>query len=176
MRLILIATFMCIASAAQAQTMVEVHDAPPPPSPPPLAQTLVAPPPPMDLCVVVHALERNDRHARNRALIATGSVLLSAGYATALTLGALTLNGEDDNGDNSANATRATLFVPVLGPFISGPLSGSAGWAIPVVLVDGIAQVAGLALVIHGALSERRLSLTPIVGNNSVGIGFSGTL
>jgi hypothetical protein len=174
MRLIPIVILVCITSLARAQETIEVPNAPPAPPPPSLAFAPQAPV--TDLRVVVQAIERSDRHARNRALIAAGSVLLGSGYAAALTLGALTLNSSDGCGASILNASSATLMVPVLGPFISSPLSGSLAWALPVALVDGVAQVAGLALIIHGARSEQRLALTPILGANSLGLGISGRL
>src|SRR5260370_39603486 len=100
--------------------MVEVHEARPP-TPAPMLATK---PPAADLSVVVGALERSDRHARNRALIAAGSVLLASGYAASLTLGALTLNGYGDNGNSIISARSATLLQPGPDPLVSGPLAG----------------------------------------------------
>ncbi len=49
----------------------------------------------------------------------------------------------------------ATLLVPVVGPFISAGFMTTPGWAVPMALVGGGAQLAGLALAIAGGIKRK---------------------
>ena len=59
-------------------------------------------------------------------------------------------------------AVGGTLLVPIAGPFVSGVLSASYQWAAPWILIDGAAQIAGLAMLVSGARSVPDLSLIHI--------------
>jgi hypothetical protein len=140
------------------------RDTPPPP---------VAPPPPR--FEARPALEnpygndvrmmpvRYETH-RDRGLIGGGAALLAAGYAGAVITGSLFLSFNcTDCSNNSVNtASAGVLLIPVLGPVLSGLIQLSAAWSLPWILVDGAAQVAGLAMIIVGA---RSVTKVPVYGD-----------
>jgi hypothetical protein len=51
------------------------------------------------------------------------------------------------------------LLIPIAGPFISGLMMPSVYWTVPWILVDGAAQVAGLAMAIVGATHKKRVAV-----------------
>jgi hypothetical protein len=112
---------------------------------------------------------------RDRGLIAVGVALLASGYAGAVIAGSLLLPEKGQPG----GAAAGTLLVPVLGPVISGFIYLSAPWSLPWILVDAAAQAAGLALIVIGARSSRkvpvysRAQLTPYAASGSLGLKLS---
>jgi hypothetical protein len=113
--------------------------------------------------------------------------LIIAGAATFGSVYALNVLGASAGGDNAA------LFVPVLGPFIeighlnAGPLSGLAGVFL---VLDGLAQAGGVAMLIGGIASTKQVlvrrdvatttvRITPLTmgyGGAGVGIGLVGEM
>jgi hypothetical protein len=126
--------------------------------------------------------------SRRSGLIAGGIVLLSVGYTPALIMGGLmsVLDGPSGIG--------TSLFLPVAGPFLSGLCAlsrcdnnflGSSGgqvWAWTWMLVDGSAQIAGLAMIIAGARSRsgsgqsflERVHILPYSTQSGGGVTVSG--
>ncbi len=101
----------------------------------------------------------------DRGLIGGGAGLLAAAYTGAVVTGSLFLsfNSGDSSSSSLSQAAAGTLLIPVLGPFLSGLLNLSAAWSLPWILVDGAAQVGGLAMIIVGARTNTRV---PIYGQN----------
>jgi len=98
----------------------------------------------------------------NRGLVSGGITLLTTGYAAALLTGSTFLAlASDYDGDSqgSLKAASGTLLIPVLGPFISSLVYRQAYWSLPWTLVDGAAQVAGLAMIIAGARSKHKVAV-----------------
>src|SRR5262249_9092036 len=124
----------------------------------PMAQALAPPPaaaaaPPGVMYAPVHYEQR-----RNRGMIAAGASLLATSYTAALVSGAVFLAfGSNSNSD--FRTSSGTLLVPLLGPFISSIVYRNVAWSVPWSVVDGTAQGAGLALLIAGAMSKRRVTI-----------------
>jgi hypothetical protein len=77
------------------------------------------------------------------------------------------------------------LYIPVVGPFIAIGTAESEGAGTAYLVIDGIAQAGGLAMIIAGfAAAETRLErkddfsfhVTPLpMGKHAGGLGFVGT-
>lgn len=126
--------------------------------------------------------------SRRSGLIAGGIVLLSVGYTPALIMGSLMTLIE------GSTATGSSLLLPVAGPFLSGfcalsrcdgdflGASGLQTWAWTWMLLDGAAQVAGLAMIIAGARGRggsgqtflERVHILPYSTQNGGGVTLSG--
>ncbi|MBL9003979.1 MAG: hypothetical protein JNJ46_07015 [Myxococcales bacterium] len=126
--------------------------------------------------------------SRRSGLIAGGIVLLSVGYAPALIMGGLMTMFE------GPSTLGSSLFLPVAGPFLSGfcalsrcdgDFLGSSGqqiWAWTWMMLDGAAQVAGLAMIIAGARSRpgnspsllERVHILPYSTQQGGGVTVSG--
>lgn len=98
-------------------------------------------------------------------LIAGGIALMSVGYTPAIICGPLfgSLVFGSSRSTSLQSAVGWTLAIPVAGPFLSGLLSlgdsryfGST-WAAAWIFADGVAQVAGLAMVIAGARNKQKV-------------------
>jgi hypothetical protein len=124
----------------------------------PMAQAL-APPPgaaapaPGVMYAPVHYESR-----RNRGMIAGGASLLATSYTAALVSGAVFL-AFSSNSNSDFRTASGLLMVPLLGPFISSITYREVAWSVPWSVVDGTAQGAGLALLIAGAMSKRRVTV-----------------
>jgi hypothetical protein len=137
--------------------------------------------PPNVSLVPVHFEERH-----NRGLIAGGVTLLATGYAAAFITGSIfAAIGSNDSGYNSSSdgslaAGGGTLLIPVLGPFISAFTFREVAWSVPWALIDGTAQVAGLAMIIAGARQKHKVpvfgkvDILPYGGANGGGLMVSG--
>jgi hypothetical protein len=90
--------------------------------------------------------EPDDGHGSGR-LVAGGYALMAMGYDAALATGAAALVGSPNP---LTTVAGATLFIPVAGPFVSALVVRQSWWSVPWALVDGAAQVSGLAMVIVG--------------------------
>jgi hypothetical protein len=117
----------------------------------------------------------------DRGLIAGGIVLLSTGYMGALLTGSLMLSFNNSSSSGPSSTATGTLLIPVLGPFISGFAYLNSAWSIPWMMVDGAAQVAGLAMIIAGAKSKRkvpvfsdRLRVSPYATWDGGGVAVTG--
>lgn len=97
----------------------------------------------------------NQGRRRSPGMIIGGSILLGAAYLPALVMGTLGLLGssslQNSKLRDQVDAVSGTLLIPLAGPVISGGISQSVAWALPWILVDDAAQVAGFAMVISGA-------------------------
>jgi hypothetical protein len=117
---------------------------------------------------------------RNRGLIGGGIALLGIGYLPALITGAMIGTFEtgrsrsDPDGDIAAASW--VLLLPVAGPFISGLVYRGAFWALPWILVDGAAQVSGLALLVVGAMRREKVPvfIAPMAVAGGTGLALAG--
>lgn len=127
-------------------------------------------------------------YRRRTDMLVAGAVLLPVAYAAALGVGALGLVGSatltgsySESTLSSARWALGTLFIPVLGPFVSAGIVQDIRWSLPWILVDGAAQVAGLALIIAGSRKHRvpgaeaRVTFFPYRSPNSTGMVLAGT-
>jgi hypothetical protein len=87
-----------------------------------------------------------------RSLVITGSITFGATYLISLIVGATAVA---QGGDNKS---FAALFAPVVGPFISIGTIGSSGAGTLWLVIDGLTQTAGAAMLITGlAVDEKFL-------------------
>jgi hypothetical protein len=139
---------------AEAQVRaLQALTAPVPPTAP-AAPGQAAPPPPARPMVVKTRARPDSR------LIVPGAVILGLGYVGSLLTGSLLMAYADQTGatDRSqALAAGSMLLIPVAGPFISGALNRQASWIIPMILLDGVGQAAGLGMILAGARHKRQV-------------------
>lgn len=119
----------------------------------------------------------------DRGLIGGGAALLASGYVAATIAGSLFLTIGDSSNDSSGSLSTAggVLLIPVLGPFISAFIYRNPTWALNWTLVDGAAQVAGLAMIIAGARSKHKvpvfsekLKMLPYASSQGGGLTVTG--
>lgn len=109
--------------------------------------------------------------------------------AGAVTLGSIwVLNGIPAIiGTAGGDGGAAALFAPVVGPFIAIGTLRAEGAGVVALLADGIAQTAGLALLIAGIAApksvlvrndivSRILPAPVLLPNGNLGLGFTGKL
>ena len=146
----------------------------PPPPPPYEASTTMTADLHLEISQLLAALDDHRRHAdilairhRNRGLIAGGATLLSLGYLGAAVAGALfysSAQGMSTTRDLSTErAASGTLFIPVLGPFVSSLVYREPEWALTWSLTSGVAQLGGVFMMAAGMYSNRKLP-RPLVG------------
>src|SRR5581483_3869749 len=134
---------------------------------------------------------RYEMHA-DRSMIAGGAALLATSYLAASISASIFvgLNGSDGpcNAGSGTNNTclnyqtaGGVLFIPLLGPFISAGGAGNASWSVPWAMVDGMAQIAGLAMIIAGVRNKHkvpvygdRINLAPTASATSAGVSLTG--
>jgi hypothetical protein len=118
-----------------------------------------------------------------RGLIVAGAVT----FGTLYLLSSLSAAASADANQGQANPLGA-LWVPGIGPFIQMAQTSSATGNY-VLAIDGLAQSAGLAMLIVGLTSTKtvlvrndlgeeekpKIQATPIVGRNMTGMGLVGT-
>ncbi|MEJ7729317.1 MAG: hypothetical protein WKG00_08880 [Polyangiaceae bacterium] len=97
-----------------------------------------------------------------RGLVIAGTVTFGSAYLISI-LGASSAVASDD----SSSDDFAPLFIPVAGPFITLGTADGADGAAPIFILDGIAQVGGLALLIAGLAAQESL----LVRNPDVATG-----
>ena len=114
--------------------------------------------------------------------------LVKAGAATTLTLWGLsmivgsTLDVDRSAPHDAGSRTWAPMFVPVVGPWIAIETGGARDTAAAALVVDGIAQAFGLALVAAGFAMPKRelvrkpaLVVEPTLGAATSGLRLRGT-
>lgn len=103
-----------------------------------------------------------EERTRKGAVI-SGSILFGVTYGYSAFIAAI---GEDID---STNNGAAPLVIPVLGPFITMKNSDSASVNY-ILALDGLAQAAGAALILHGILSPKA-----VLVRNDLGVSFLPT-
>ena len=124
------------------------QSAPPSPSPPALPAPTPSPgqPPPQD-----PAAEPLGR----RIAIAGAGLLGAAWISSVVTAGVLLI------ADAPGNGGVKPLFIPIAGPFATLSPSHAQGASAVLLVVDGVAQAAGLVMVIAGAVADPGTPPTP---------------
>jgi hypothetical protein len=97
-----------------------------------------------------------------RGLVIAGTVTFGSAYLISI-LGASSAVSSDENSADDF----APLFIPVAGPFITLGTADDADGAAPIFILDGIAQVGGLALLIAGLAAQESI----LVRNPGVATG-----
>lgn len=134
----------------------------------------------LDMLLTAHSenSERARLSRRNAGLIAGGSVLMSLGYIAAFSTGITFLSesnsgpyyGSSSSSSSSSpsksqwTAANALLVVPIIGPVFGGLVYPQVWWTLPWIIVDGAAQIGGLAMIIMGAKSNHRLGMSKKLG------------
>jgi hypothetical protein len=91
-------------------------------------------------------------------LIIAGSIMLGAAYLTTAGVTGY-VNAVACNGTSSCSGVYWPLYVPLVGPFIYfgvGDRSASL-YAGPALVLSGLAQIGGLAMIIAGAVARHRV-------------------
>jgi hypothetical protein len=119
----------------------------------------------------------SEKRAR-RGMVIAGAVTFGVPYALSVIFG-MWLGGYVGDG---ATISPELFFVPVLGPFL---VLGQAGQVEGVVLLDGVAQLAGAVMLISGLAwpgtmlvrnDVARMSVVPMrFGKSGTGLGLAGT-
>ena len=150
--------------------------------PPPSLAPILQPQPQLPPGYVLRPVRLELRH--DRGLIGGGIALLTAGYAAALISGSIfasftSNDSSSSNGDLAA--AGGTLLIPIAGPLISALLYREIYWSVPWALLDGGAQIAGLALIIAGARITKqvpvfsdRFRLSPFASATGGGLSATG--
>jgi hypothetical protein len=112
-------------------------------------------------------------------LVVGGAVVFGLPYALSVAFGILLAEFQ---GDRRGQVTPEPFFVPVAGPFIA---LAQAGKLEPLLLLDGLAQTGGVAMIVAGVVWKRtvsvpgtsaRVMLTPTrVGDRGDGLALVGT-
>jgi hypothetical protein len=115
------------------------------------------------------------RREPRRGLLTTGIIMFGASYGIMAGIGAAALVDDDESSEN------ARLLVPVIGPVLM-PLEDEDSRG-SLILFGAGPQVAGLALIIAGAMSERQtlvpdtpVSVTPVLAPGTAGVVVGGQL
>ena len=113
-----------------------------------------------------------------RGLVVGGAVLSGVPYALSVAFG---IALADFQGGAGGKVTPTSFFVPVAGPFI---ILAEAGELVPLVLLDGLAQATGVAMMIAGVAwkqtmvvphTSTRAMLTPArIGTSGHGLALVG--
>jgi hypothetical protein len=111
-------------------------------------------------------------------------VIAAAGQSIEATDDELTTAvGGDPEADGRTEGDWAVLYIPVAGPFVGIATLDASGGGLAILIIDGVAQTGGLAMLIAGlAAQETRLvriggaeiTVTPEVGPNQTGLGVHG--
>jgi hypothetical protein len=188
------ATFACVLGASN----IASADDPPPPAgfdttP---AQTVAPTPPPAPVARPEVMTYQPDGvpppgyHEDSKAdtgFIVAGAVVFGSSYIltslSAVVAGAVAegLPGGNTGGD------YAPMYIPVAGPFVTMGSAHASGLGIVTLALLGAAQAGGVALFVTGfAKPEKRylrddvakpkVTVLPVVGTSSVGLGLVGTL
>lgn len=115
-----------------------------------------------------------------KGLVIGGAVTLGSLYLISASIGSLAKDI-----DSSSDAFTP-LFFPVVGPFVTIQTADSQGSGTFFLLIDGVGQTAGLAMLIAGIASPRSVLLRNdlaevrvapvVVGDGQLGVGLVGTM
>jgi hypothetical protein len=127
-----------------------------------------------------------------KGLVIGGGVTFGAVYIFSALFASVLDAGENAIGDNNDDSF-VPLYIPVVGPFITIGSAQSDGGGTFILVVDGVAQVGGIAMFIAGLAAQRTelvrndvgkvdFHLTPMMvgkdyrGNSTMGLGIVGTM
>ncbi|KYF68855.1 hypothetical protein BE15_28300 [Sorangium cellulosum] len=117
-----------------------------------------------------------------RGLIIGGAVTFGVTYVLSAMVGLVA--EADERAQGGSGASYMPLYIPLAGPFITIGTAEAKGGGVFILMIDGLAQVAGAAMFIGGiAAPEKKLvrndvslSVKPIVSADTLGLGVSGSL
>jgi hypothetical protein len=89
--------------------------------------------------------------------VATGSAFLSAGNNLSNTQSCVPSMYYTPNCHGNQQVAAGTLLIPFAGPFIAALAYRDPTWSINVALVDGVAQLGGLAMMVYAARKPRKV-------------------
>jgi hypothetical protein len=121
-------------------------------------------------------------------LMTGGAVLFGSGYLAAVISGSIFLGqGNSSSGPGCSyqytngsynpvcpgnlQVAGGTLLIPVLGPFIAALAYREPSWSTSWPLIDGVAQVGGLAMMIHAAKHPKKV---PVYGQQFQVLPYGG--
>ncbi|KYF98911.1 hypothetical protein BE17_11165 [Sorangium cellulosum] len=117
-----------------------------------------------------------------RGLVIAGAVTFGVTYILSAMVGLVAEAG--DRASGGSGAAYMPLYIPLAGPFVTIGTAEAKGGGVFMLMVDGLAQVGGVAMFIGGlAAPEKKLvrndvslSVKPIVTADTLGLGLSGSL
>ncbi|WP_437819052.1 hypothetical protein [Sorangium sp. So ce1078] len=124
---------------------------------------------------------RVEERAR-RGLVIGGAVTFGVTYILSAMVGLVAESA--DRAVGGTGESYIPLYIPLAGPFITIGTADAKGGGVFVLMVDGLAQVAGAAMFIGGLAAPQQklvrndvsLSVKPIVTGDTLGLGVSGSL
>jgi hypothetical protein len=98
-----------------------------------------------------------------RSLVITGSVTFGATYFISVIVGAMAVAQD--------NKSFAPLFAPLVGPFITIGTVGASGAGTLWLVLDGLTQTAGAAMLVTGlAVDEKYLQRTAVTSGGALDV------
>jgi len=100
----------------------------------------------------------NLRSSVRSGAIGGGVTLLLLGWIPAIIGGAIAAKDEKQrgiDGDGVEEGDWTPMYVPVVGPFITMSSVDASGGGAAVLVVDGVLQTAGAALIVYGILDRK---------------------
>jgi hypothetical protein len=116
---------------------------------------------------------------RNGPMLGAGIALFSSMYSVSTASAAIGGAIDSEDLDGTSSEDWAVLYIPIAGPFLAVHTLDARPSGVGVLVSDGIFQVAGLALLLAGALDSEthllRYSVVPIIqpraGGGVLGVG-----
>jgi tetratricopeptide (TPR) repeat protein len=136
----------------------------PPTGPTPAADSRLEAPPPETQYVMKPSL----------GLVVGGSALFGSAYLGAVVTGSIFLSNGNNNYCNSSPSPYYTtscppgnqqvasglLLIPLAGPFLAAFAYRDPAWSINWALVDGVAQIGGVAMIAYAATHPKKVAVT----------------
>jgi hypothetical protein len=114
-----------------------------------------------------------------KGLVIAGAVTFGSTWLVSAVLAGIAMDDGGDDGD-----AFAPLFAPVVGPFIAISTLEAESLGTAILVLDGIAQAGGLAMLIAGIAAQEsvyvrvgpmgKVRIDPLVGKEGGGAAFSG--
>jgi hypothetical protein len=117
-----------------------------------------------------------------RGLIVGGAVTFGTTYLLTVLTGLIAESVNRATGGDGRSV--APLYIPVAGPFIALDTMNAEGAGVFVLVLDGLAQAGGVAMLFSGIAfpalklvrNDVALSVHPLIGGGTVGLGVHGAL
>jgi hypothetical protein len=111
-----------------------------------------------------------------KGLVIAGAATFGAAYILTALGAAIAIDNSEDG------EPYEPLFIPVAGPFVTIRTADASATATFGLVVDGVVQVGGLAMLIAGLAAQEQVlvrvgdaELTPVVGDRMGGLGLGGS-
>jgi len=120
-----------------------------------------------------------------KGLVIAGAATFGGAWLLSVVTASLAVDTTSSFSSGMTEGDAAVLYIPVAGPFVSLATYNPSATGSLVLVIDGLAQAGGLAMLITGLASEqtylrrtraaeRHVELQPLAGPGLVGAGLSG--